>query len=125
MSLEVKFDELLGETLIDIEGQKGDNELVFITASGKKFVMYHEQDCCEQVDIDDIVGNLDDLLGLPISQAEEVNNVEEPGKDPGPYADGYTWTFYKLGNPKGSVTIKWYGTSNGYYSESVTFARLK
>lgn len=73
----------------------------------------------------DIVGNISDLIGYPLLMAEEVcsePNVNPPdAKIPEEYQDSFTWTFYKLATVKGYVTISWYGSSNGYYNESVSF----
>ena len=76
-------------------------------------VLQHHQDCCEHVYLDDVAGNLDDLVGSKIWQAEEVSN--EAYAD----TDEEQWTFYLLRTIKGSVTLRWNGTSNGYYSMGV------
>jgi hypothetical protein len=109
---------LKGKVLTDIV--KTDNEeLWFYTTDGEVYRMYHEQDCCELVTIEDIIGDLDDLIGSPILIAEEI--TEEGDNELGTY----TWTFYKFATNKGYVTIRWYGESNGYYSESVYFVQVK
>jgi len=104
---------LLGEVIKQIERVE-DDELHFTLENGRKYRMYHRQDCCESVYIEDIIGDLDDLVGSTVTMAEEVMETGEVGS-----WDTYTWTFYKFATAKGYVTIRWYGTSNGYYSESV------
>lgn len=114
-----KFEDLLGKTLTSVEN-KGD-ELIFTLDSGQRCKLHHEQDCCENVRIEDVIGELADLIGLPLLMAEEVSSDEDPGPM-SDYEESYTWTFYKLATIKGYVTVRWYGSSNGYYSESVDFA---
>ena len=119
-----RFDDLKGQTLTAIENH-GNEEMVFTLANGEQYRLYHSQDCCESVTIDDICGDLDDLIGSPILLAEEVSDRENPaGVEVPEYQDSFTWTFYKLSTNRGSVTIRWYGESNGYYSESVDWVQL-
>ena len=118
--------ELLGKTLVSATGKVGGEEIIFVTTEGKQYRMWHSQDCCESVLVEDICGELGDLVGSPILQAEESSNSKEnpPGVTP-QYQDSYTWTFYRMGTAKGGVVIRWYGESNGYYSESVDFDEVK
>jgi len=115
-----KFEDLVGKTLVSVENKAGD-ELVFTLDNGEKYKLYHSQDCCELVTIEDIIGDLDDLVGSPILMAEEATSRENPEGFSREYQDSFTWTFYKLATIKGYVTVRWYGESNGYYSESVDF----
>jgi len=122
--------KLKGLTLTDIKVFTRDNlgdtqEIIeFVATSGERFHMFHEQDCCESVTIDEIIGDLTDLIGDPILLAESVDNLDEIGPIDDRNHESYTWTFYKLSTIKGNVTIRWYGSSNGYYSEAVTFKQI-
>ncbi|AEW47444.1 hypothetical protein BCB4_0216 [Bacillus phage B4] len=113
-----EFEGLVGKTFTRIKNE-GSDELVFYDTDGEIYVMYHQQDCCESVYIEDIDGDLEDLLHSPILMAEAVS---ESGND-SDYGTS-TWTFYKIATIKGTVTLRWLGESNGYYSESVDFVRV-
>lgn len=121
---EVKFEKLLGKTIVDIRGTVGDDQMVFTLDNGEKYQMVHYNDCCEHVTVEDIAGNLEDLLNSPILQAEESTSNENPEGVKPEHQDSFTWTFYKLATIKGYVTLRWYGESNGYYSELVTFEKI-
>ena len=119
---ELNVNVLEGKTLKDIKVKRNE-EIIFTVDDGTKYKMFHDQCCCEHVYIEDICGDIKNLIGSPIVMAEEVSNYDMGKLDK--WDDSYTWTFYKFATVKGYVTIRWYGTSNGWYSESVDFIELE
>lgn len=117
-----KFEDLKGKTLQSITHTE--DTMTFTDTEGTQYQLYHYQDCCENVTIEDIIGDLDDLIGTPILKAEENTSNDNPEDITKEYQESFTWTFYNLATIKGYVTIRWYGESNGYYSESVDFCKL-
>jgi hypothetical protein len=121
MEREAKFSELADLTLSSVVMNNGKDEIVF-TAGPRKFIMYHSQNCCERVTVEDVVGDFNDLIGFPILQAEE--STDSTNHKPNSGDESFTWTFYRISTMKGQVVIRWYGSSNGYYSESVAFKEV-
>ncbi|MCX8962162.1 hypothetical protein EHW64_13725 [Erwinia psidii] len=107
--------EMLGQTFCYVEDDRNENKLKFEISGLHYFLFHHEQDCCESVVIGDIDGDLEDLTGSPITMAEVVTESGDDGN-----GGSHTWTFFKFATAKGSVTVRWIGESNGYYSESVS-----
>lgn len=142
----ISANAMLGATITKIE--MNDLEVHFYCGDDTVYRMWHEGDCCEVVELVDICGEWDDLIGNPLLLADEASNEYKDAPNMmamlGPDAvkkvfveklktgidresDGYdsqTWTFYRFGTIKGSVTLRWFGTSNGYYSERVSLAKF-
>lgn len=98
---------------------QSNDEIVFVFSDGSQGRFYHEQDCCETVVIDDVNGSWGDLIGTPLLVADErISHEDLKGRE---YYDSITWTFYTFRSVKGSVDVRWHGSSNGYYSEKVNF----
>jgi hypothetical protein len=113
---EVETADLVGRVFTEVF-QDGD-EIIFRNAE-EEFRYYHDQDCCECVSVESVVGDLSDLIGEPILIAEETSGNLEDAYERG------TWTFYKFATRKGFVDVRWVGESNGYYSESVDMSYRK
>lgn len=100
-----------------------DEHIIMNFTNGAVAEFFHNQVCCEYVDIEDVNGDWDDLIGNPILVAEERTNDDHDTPTEGLVGrdDSNTWTFYTFRGIKGSVDVRWHGSSNGYYSESVDF----
>lgn len=113
--------ELKGATLTAVHGlETGSEDVVFSTTDGRTVRMYHDADCCETVEINEIEGDLADLIGHPLLEAVEISHEEEENED-----GCARWTFYTFATIKGRVQVRWLGSSNGYYSTSVYLAEVK
>lgn len=117
------FSDIVGKTFLSVEGLNQDSDqITFKFTDGSVYNMWHEQDCCECVTVEGVCGDLDDLIGGVVLEAREDTNSTDTFGRTGWYVDeSFTWTFYTIQTNKGCVNIRWFGSSNGYYSESVSF----
>jgi len=111
--------KMIGKTMVSVK-QIDNDRIEFVDTEGIEYALYHQQDCCESVYIEDVVGDLQHLVNAPLYMAEEVYSSDEPKKhEDSEYTDeSFTWTFYKFATVHGYVTIRFYGSSNGYYGET-------
>ena len=116
-----KFDMLIGKTITKIESvydcysdnrkngvERDAKSIIFTMDDGAVLEMSHNQFGGEDVSVEDIIGDIQCLIGSPLTQAETVYQEE--------WENYSAWTFYKFATAKGYVTIRWYGESNGCYS---------
>lgn len=105
------FDKVIGKTPLEIVIDHASEQIYFLFED-LTMEMIHHQNCCENVYIEDISGDLKTLIGYPLTIAEKVTQEDGENED-------RLWTFYKFSTVKGSVTIRWCGTSD-YYSVDVS-----
>ena len=111
------FKTLTNKKIVDVRGlTRGSDYISILFSDGDAIKFYHSQDCCESVEVDDVYGCEDDLIDAILYDIELVQSNDRR-KDK--YDESYTWSFYKFRTSKGYVDVRWYGHSNGYYSETV------
>lgn len=97
---------------------------MLVLSDGRILALYHDQDCCEDVYIADGADELQTLVGEVLTGVEVVTKpfsqeeLNERGEE------SATWTFMNVLTNKDSVQLRWYGSSNGYYSESADYADI-
>jgi hypothetical protein len=125
---DAKVSGLIGKTITAIRGMEAGSERIeFDCADGSKWQMMYHDDCCASCSVEDVCGDVADLIGSQVVRAEVPSSLdnfdeEKAAKGDSDYMpESYTWTFVILGTAKGTLTLRWFGSSNGYYSESPTF----
>lgn len=109
---------LIGSTICSIEGiEKGSEEVRIAYRTNQNHIqvltMFHQQDCCENVFVQSVEGDTN-LEGCIVTYAGEIISEQE--------SDNFstnTKTFYTIACAEKTMVIRWYGESNGYYSERV------
>lgn len=110
--INVDFNEtFVGKTLTDVS--VGTETIELFDENGFRYIMEHVRDCCEHVYVSDVCGDWEDIIGHKLLKAEETTQDMPDASESG------TWTFYTFVTFKGTVTVRWNGESNGYYSERV------
>lgn len=119
----VEFSVLEGQTItsIDVSIDGYGDTIIIKTEEGNHYKLCHIQDCCEKVTIEDINGVVGNILDHPVIKAEVLKN-QDIGQNKG--HERFTWSYYHISTIKETLTIRWYGGSNGYYSEEVSFIQL-
>ncbi len=103
------------KTIKSIAGlHEGSEEVIISFTDGTEIVQNHDQNCCEEVSVSQVDGDIKRHLNA------ELYTIEEKTQDMGDAADETgTWTFYTMVTSRGYLDWRWQGESNGYYSESV------
>ena len=98
------WETILGKTVVQTEGTEGDEEMSLLFEDGTALVMAHYHTCCEDIRVEEVIGDVEDLVGNPLLMAESVSEND--------------WTFYKFATIKGSVTVRWLcDPGSGYYGD--------
>lgn len=93
--------------------------LAIHTENGPICLMSHEQDCCESVYLESGLDELKALIGGTIYDFREAASHSRSDED-----GDEQWVFYIVVTDKGHATLRWEGSSNGYYSTSVNVRLL-
>ena len=114
--------ELFMRTIKSITGLEKDSEEVIITFDDGAYIQQrHSQDCCEVVTVEQVDADPKRFIGAIAHELVEkvVEKDDMHPSDLPDYVDSITATFYTLKTSKGYLDWRWYGESNGYYSETV------
>ncbi|MEK2647414.1 DUF7448 domain-containing protein [Bdellovibrio sp. BCCA] len=120
-NLNVDLSFLLGKTIISHKLVDQKSNLLLVGDDGMHYWLGGFSSDGGHVHLEDINGNLDDLLNSPILRAEEKTVLvpEDQKTHPG-YTEDY-YFYYEISTIKGSVHMRFYGEEGAYYSASAWF----
>jgi hypothetical protein len=116
MNTQELLNTTVGHTIKDILIYR-DSRIIFVLDNNTSYQMYHYQECCEEVFLDNLdVEELKELIGEKILEFTERISAKA--------YDTVTYTFYTIRTINRSVTFSWKGSSNGCYSENVDIEKI-
>jgi len=124
--------EIIGKKILGVQGEKGDEELfiyfldtesrtlrIDVYEEYEEYIrVYHQQDCCDTVEITQIDGQL-----TPGSEIKDAYVVSSEINIPDQYSEGM-WTFLHIRTDKDDFCVRFTG-DNGYYSDGITIDYCK
>jgi len=112
----VPFNTLTDKIIIKVDGLVVESTCITLTMkNGVTYRIIHHSECCELVYLQDICGDINDILHHRIVSAVEASSEAIPDGDD----DSSSWTFYRIATNFGTtLVLRWYGSSNGCYSET-------
>jgi len=115
------FSKLVGKSFQQVVVDDDSVTFVYAAFTGDIYTICHFDECCEDVYLEDVCGDIEDLIEEEILISELVTKEGDPLD---PDHESNTWSFLKIGTRRGVVTFRWYGSSNGCYGESVGIYKL-
>lgn len=115
-----EYSNIINQTItgVDISTYDNNDAVILYFENGHYPAIYHDEECCESVELidedNDNHQSLRDLVGAKLLNFDVTSNKPETTE-----YESETWTFYNLVTTKDIVQLRWFGTSNGYYSEEV------
>ena len=122
------MEKIVGKVLVKVEGLEDESEKVILYFNDNTRMEFeHYQDCCECVYLLDYICDVDLSKPTVVLQAEErtSNDISCPVTGLGKDDYSNTWTFYTINTSTGEIFMRWYGESNGYYSEEVDYRLIQ
>lgn len=116
--------KIVGEVLTHIDTDENNETIRLTTKSGRVFLIYHSQDCCESVRVVDTKGDWHKLVGKVVVEASAIARSDGDVPAEIEYSDSWTETVLTFRTDDETVISRWIGESNGYYSESVDILEI-
>ena len=107
--------QMIGAQILGVVGLKAQSEQLVIKTDRGELTLKHEVDCCEAVYLEEFTGTAESLVGAIVTSF--TKDTREGEQDRGSHVE--MWTFYNLVTSRQDLSLRWYGSSNGYYSIAV------
>lgn len=126
--------DLIGKTFTVVALEDYDNNKgVIFKSEDQTYMLVHLQWCCEDIWLEDMVGDLSDLENSEIIKAEkrkaiskEYNEIHKERVEKQQCNNSFEdicWTFYEIATNKGTVTLRFCGP-DAYYSTDVDLVEI-